>query len=239
MANPGIPTRTSHGLSVTDLGSAASSTFILLHERSANARVAMAAGAVGDDVIRDLWQQLAGHEADLLEYRRASDFHDEYARYRGLAYVFDSTADVNAATDKIINLPVNHKFKTDHRVDFRIIEGALPGGLAEDTNYWLRTIDSPNGTTTLTTTEGGASDINLTNGTGRAEMILNIKPDYASLLTAVDAALDEIELNLTQRAPTYDRANLDFTYSTRSTVDTATLRTKLSDIEALIDVVAA
>ena len=60
-----------------------------------------------------------------------------------------------------------------------------------------------------------------------------------SLRTALDAALDEIELNLTQRASTYNRANLEHDYSTRSTTDTTTLRTKLLDVENLIDTTPA
>jgi len=204
--------------------------------RSANTRrLEMAAGAVGDDAILDVWQKFADGEYRINEIRRLPDFHDEYSRYRGLAHTFNCTDDVNAATDKINGLPARHKFKTDHRVDFRIKEGALPGGLSENTNYFVRTVDSANGTVTLTAAEGGSSDIDLTNATGNAEMLLNIKPDLSNLLTAIDAVLDEIELNLTQRGVTYDRVNQETDYSTRDTTATSTLRTKLLDVENLID----
>lgn len=233
----GIPTSVSHDKAMADLLDEANALFVNSERVARENRVLMAAGTVSDEVIENVWRFFARTEKRLNEIRTAPDFHDEYARYRGLAYSFDSTADVNAATDAIINLPDNHKFKLDNRIEFRILEGALPGGLSEGTNYFGRTV----GTTTLTlsATESGGSNVNLTNGTGRAEMLVNIKPDYASLRTAVDAVLDEIELNLTQRAPTYDRANVDFTFSTRTIAQTATLRTKLTDVENLIDTIAA
>lgn len=233
----GLPTIKSHDRAIVDLLGEAASIFVNSENTARLRRIDMAAGTVDDDLIANLWQNFASWKIRLDQIRRAPDFHDEYARYRGLSYTFNCTDDVNAATDKIINLPDNHKFKTDNRVEFRINEGALPGGLSEATNYFIRTV----GTTdvTITTTEGGGADVNLTNGTGQAEMLVNIKPDYASLRTAVDAVLTEIETNLTQRAPTYVQASADFSYSTRSTVETATLRTKLTDVENLIDTVAA
>ena len=237
MANPGIPTTLSHGPAFSDLLPQASALFQQLYSNCNAKRIAMAAGAVSDEIILDLWIFLANAESRLLEYRKAPNFHDEYARWRGLSYRFNCTGDVNAATDRIINLPDNHKFKLDHRVEFIVQDGALPGGLSPATNYWLRDIQT--NAVGIGATEGAASNINLTNGTGTAELLQNFRPDYASLLTAVDAALDEIELNLTQRAPTYVRANLDLSYSTRDTTATATLRTKLQDIEDLIDAVAA
>lgn len=239
MANPGLPTSVSHNLSVENLSRLFDSILIRLSNTANSNRVAMAAGAVGDDAIKSLWDVFAKGEADIDEIRRTPDFQDNYARHRGLAYTFNCTDDVNAANDRIINLPTNHKIKVDHRVDFKIREGALPGGLAEGTNYWVRTIDSANGFITLTTTEGGATDINLTNGTGIAEMIVNIKPDLSALRTDIDQVLDEIELNLTQRGTTYDRPNWAHTASTRSTVETATLRTLLQDVEDLIDLTEA
>jgi len=239
MANPGIPTSSSHDKPMADLLKEFNSILITAERVARENRILMAAGNVDDSVIVGVWKFFANSELRVNEIRRTPDFHDEYARYRGLSFSFNCTDDINAAQDKIINLPTNHKFKTDHRVDFVIAEGVLPGGLAEVTNYFVRTVDAAAGTLTLTTSEGGASDINLTNGIGNAEMVLNIKQDLSAIRTAFDAALDEIELNLTQRAYTYDRPNVDFTYSSRTTGDTATLRAKLSDIEALIDVVAA
>lgn len=234
----GIPTSLSHDKAMTALVEEFNAILVNGKRVAETNRTAMAAGAVSDEVIENVWRHFAQAEKRIEEIRKAPDFHDAYARYRGLAYFFNCTDDVNAATDKIINLPVNHKFKTDHRVNFILNDGALTGGLAEDTNYFVRTVDQVNGTITLTATEGGATDINLTNATGTAEMVLNINPDLSNLRTAIDAALDEIELNLTQRAPSYDRTNVDFTWSTRSTTETGTLRTKLSDIEALIDTTA-
>jgi hypothetical protein len=235
----GIPTSTSHGSAMDSLVTEFNAILVNGERKARESRIAMASGPVSDLLIREVWEHFAYAEFRIEEIRRTSDFHDEYARHRGLSFFFNCTDDVNAATDKIINLPDNHKFKQDHRVDFKLIQGALTGGLSEGVNYFLRTIDSPNGTVTITTTEGGASDINLSNATGTAEMILNIKPDLSPLRTAIGAALTEIETNLTQRATTYDRENLEHTFSTRTAVETATLRTKLSDIEALIDVVAA
>jgi hypothetical protein len=239
MTNPGIPTTSSHSNAVAALISEANALLINGERLARVSRIDMAAGSVDDIVIKDVWDFFSRMESRLLEIRTASDFHDEYARDRGLAYAFNCTDDINASTEKIINLPANHKFKTDHRVEFILIQGSLTSGLSEGTNYWVRTVDKPNGTITLTTTEGGGSDINLSNATGTAEMIVNIKPDYSSILTAVDAILDEVEANLALRLFAYDRANLDYTYSTRTTGNTATLRTKFSDLEALIDVIAA
>lgn len=235
----GIPTSVSHDKAMDGLLNEFNAILVQGEKKARDNRILMAAGSVSDLIIRDVWEFFAKAEYRVLQIRRTPDFHDEYARHRGLAYFFNCTDDVNAATDKIINLPDNHKFKTDHRVDFKITEGALPGGLSENTNYFVRTVDAANGTVTLTATEGGGTDIDLTNGTGTAEMILNIKPDLASLIIALDAILDEIELNLTQRSTTYDRGNLTHTYLTRAIVDTATLRTKLTDFESLVDVVAA
>lgn len=237
MANPGIPTSLSHGNPMVDLLREFASTMIASEAEARTSRIAMAAGPVSDELIRTTWEFFADAESRINEIRRAPDFHNEYARFRGLAYSFNCTADINAATDAIINLPDNHKFKTDHRVDFILNDGALTGGLTVGTNVFVRTVAT--NTLTLTATEGGGADINLTNATGTAEMLVNIKPDLASLRTAIDAALDEIELDLTIRATTYDRSNVVHTYSTRSSVETATLQTKMTDIEALIDVIAA
>jgi len=239
MANPGIPTSASHDKSMESLLNEFNNILVTLQRTANEQRLAMAAGAVGDDIIKTVWDRFAVAEDRLLQIRRAPDFHDQYARYRGLAYTFNCTDDINAATDKIINLPTNHRFKTDTRVDFIIIEGSLPGGLSENTNYWIRSVDAAGGTVTVTTTEGGGTNINLSNGTGMAEMLLNMKPDLSTLFTEIDEVLDEIELNLGQRATTYDRANLEHDYSTRSTVDTSTLRDRLLDVENLIDVTAA
>lgn len=240
MANPGIPTRKSHDRAIAQLLDEADSLFILAAELSAAVRIEMAAGPVGDDRVSHLWQSCAEWKIRLNEFRRAPDFHDEYARYRGLSYTFDSTDDVNAAgaQEKIINLPDFHRFKADHRVEFRIIEGALAGGLSEGVNVWV--FEPLQTALSLTAAEGGAGGkINLSNAVGRAEMLVNIRPDYASLRTAVDDVLTEIETNLTQRAPVYDQANADFTYSTRSSVETAALRTDLAAVEALIDTITA
>lgn len=239
MANPGLPTSDSHGSSMDSVLNEFNNWLKTLYTTANTRRTEMAAAAVSDAVIKEIWDRFANAEDRLLEIRRTADFHDAYARYRGLSYEFHCTNNVNAATDKITDLPTNHKFKTDHRVDFTTLEGSLPGALAEDTNYWIRTAGAALGTVTLTTEEGGASDINLTNATGRARMNLNIKPDLSALFTAIDAVLDEIELNLAQRATTYDRPNLEHDYTTRSTVETATLRTKLQDVEDLIDVTEA
>lgn len=236
MAEVGIPTSKSRGNNITQLLDQFNAILEGLEDECRTKRILMAAGAVEDDVVYSLWITLAMAEANINTIRKTPDFHDSYARYRGLSYAFHCTNDINAATDKVINLPVNHLFVTNDPVDFVIREGSLPGGLSEDTNYFVRTVDAANGTLTLTTALDGATDINLTNGTGTAEMILNIKPNLASLRTAIDVALDEIELNLAIRAATYDRANLDLTYSTRSTVDTTTLQSDLQDIENLIDV---
>jgi len=230
-----LPTSTSHGISTDSAANKFNVLIVEAYNRCETDRTLMAAGVVGDDVILRLWDRLANIESEIKEIRRLPDFHDKYADYRGLQFQFNCTDDVNAATDKITNLPANHKFITDTRVDFTILEGALPGGLSEGTNYFIRTVDASGGTVTLTTTEGGGTDINLSNGIGVAFMTLNIKPDLADLLTALDAALDEIELNLTQRAVTYDRVNLEVDYSTRDTTSTGTLRTKLQDIEDLIN----
>jgi hypothetical protein len=235
----GIPTSVSHDKAMDGLLNEFNSLLVQGEKRARENRIAMAAGVVSDEVIRGVWEYFANAEYRINQIRRTPDFHDAYARFRGLAYSFNCTDDINAAQDKVINLPANHKFKTDHRVDFKISEGALPIGLAEDTNYFVRTVDAANGTLTLTTTEGGGSDININNGTGTAEMLLNIKPDLANLLTAMDAILDEIESSLTQRATTYDRANLGHVYSTRSTVETATLRTTFTDFENLVDIIPA
>jgi len=234
----GIPTSSSHDKAMDQLLTEFNALLVNGKSRAVADRVAMAAGSVSDDVINNLWNVFAFAEYRILEIRRAADFHDAYARHRGLSFSFNCTDDVNAATDLITNLPTNHKFITNHRVDFKLIQGALTGGLSEDTNYFVRTVDAANGTITLTDSEDGVSDVNLTNATGTAEMILNIKPDLATLLTAIDAILDEIELNLTQRGTTYDRANLAHTYSTRDTTSTATLRSALSDFEALVDTTA-
>ena len=237
MANPGIPTTQSHDRNMDDLCHEFNSKIIEAYNVCNSNRVAMAADAVGDNSIKELWNRLSDIHTRINTIRRAANFADQYAKQRGLTYRFDCTADINAATDKIINLPANHLWLTDHRVDFSIIEGALPGGLSEDTNYWVRTVDSPSGTITLSATEGGVSDINLTNGTGKAIMRLNIRPDINTLVTNLDAALDEIEANLTQRASTYgDRTIQAHTYSTRSTTETAALRTDLQAIEDKIDV---
>jgi len=238
MANPGIPTSESHDKSMESLLNEFNNILITLYRTANEQRLAMSAGAVGDDIIKLVWDRFAGAESRVLQIRRAPDFHDAYARYRGLAFTFNCTDDINASTEKIINLPTNHRFKTDTRVDFRIIEGALPGGLSENTNYWIRSVDAAGGTVTVTTTEGGGTNIDLSNAVGMAEMLLNIKPDLSSLITDIDEVLDEIELNLAQRATTYDRANLEHDYDTRSTVDTSTLRTKLLDVENLIDTTA-
>lgn len=239
MANPGIPTSASHNGSMETLMSEFNQIVVQLERTSRESRIVMAAGSVSDVVIKNVWDIFANGEDRLLDIRRAPDFHDQYARYRGLTYSFNCTDDINAAQEKITNLPVNHKFKTDHRVDFTIVEGALPGGLSENTNYWVRTVDAVNGTLTLATTEGGGSDINLSNGVGQAIMALNIKPDLSALFTAIDVVLDEIEANLTQRGSTYDRPNLEHDYSFRTTGDTAALRSDFSDVEALIDIVVA
>lgn len=235
----GIPTSVSHDKAMDNLLNEFNSLLVQGEKRARENRIIMAAGVVSDEVIRDIWEFFANAEYRINQIRRTPDFHDEYARHRGLAYSFNCTDDINAALEKIINLPANHKFKTDHRVDFKISEGALPGGLAENTNYFVRTVDAVNGTITLTATEGGGTDINLSNGTGTAEMILNIKPDLANLISSVDAILDEIELSLAQRASTYDRANLGHTYSTRSTVETATLRAAFATFEGLVDTIPA
>ncbi len=239
MANPGIPTSESHNKSMGSVLSEFNQILVQLERTARENRILMAAGSVSDVAIKGIWDTFASAEDRILDIRRTPDFHDSYARYRGLSYSFNCTDDINAAQEKIINLPANHKFKTDHRVDFVIVEGSLPGGLSEGTNYWVRTVDAAGGTVTLATTEGGGSDINLSNGTGQAVMALNIKPDLASLITAVDDVLDEIEANLTQRASTYDRINLEHDYSSRTTGDTAALRTDFSAIEALIDIVVA
>jgi len=236
MTNPGIPTNASHP-SLQDVLVQAAALFEQCELVAGAKRTEMAAGAVGDDVVNETWVFFASAEAQLKDFRKNANFHDAYARFKGLSYRFNCTDDVNAGNDRIINLPDNHKFKADHRVEFIIQNGALPTNLSEGTNYWVR--DLQLNALGVTTSEGGASNVNLTNATGTAEMLVNIRPDYNQLLTAVDAVLDEIELNLTQRAPSYDRANLGFTYSTRSTVETATLRTKLQDVENLIDIVSA
>ena len=235
----GIPTKTSHGGALDAILREFDVWLLTLYRTANDNRLTMASAAVSDLVIKNIWDIFADGESRINEIRRTPDFHDAYARYRGLSYSFNCTDDVNAATEKIINLPVNHKFKTNHRVDFKLIQGALTGGLAEGTNYFVRTVDTANGTITLTTAEDGATDINLSNAVGTAEMVLNIKPDLVSLRTAIDAALDEIELNLTQRASTYNRANLEHDYSTRSTTETTTLRSKLLDVENLIDTTPA
>lgn len=237
MANPGIPTRKSHDRALTALMDEADSVFIIMEELSSAVRAEMIAGAVGDDRISHLWQSFAEWKSRLNEFRRAPDFHDAYARYRGLAYTFDCTDNVNAATDKITGLPDFHRFKVDHRIEFRIIEGVLPTNLSEGTAYWGR--NPGQNDVELFSAEGGGTIINLTNAVGRAEMLVNIRPDYGSLRTAVDAVLTEVETNLTQRAPTYDQANADFTYSTRSSIETANLQSDLADVVALIDVIAA
>ena len=236
MANPGIPTTSSHDRNMDDLLHEFNGKIIEAYNICNSNRTDMAAGAVGDDTIKELWNRLADIHTSINRIRKTSNFADEYAKARGLVYRFNCTDDVNAATEKITNLPANHGFLTDHRVDFSIIEGALPGGLSEETNYWVRTVDAPNGTITLSATEGGASDINLSNGTGKAWMRLNIRPDISSLVTALATALTEIETNLTQRSSTYgSRTTQEHTYSTRDTTATATLRGDLQDIEDLID----
>jgi len=232
----GIPTSVSHDKAIIELLGEFNHLLVQSERIARENRIAMAAGAVSDLVIKNVWDWFANAEFRIDEIRRTPDFHDEYARYRGLAYTFNCTDDISAANDRVLNLPANHRFKTDHRVEFILNEGALPSPLAENTNYFVRTV--LNQALTLTTTESGGTDINLLNGVGTAEMVLNIKPDLGSLRTNIDLVLDEIELNLTQRATTYDRLNVEHTYSTRSSVETATLQTRLQDVEDLIDVVA-
>ena len=242
MANPGIPTSVSHSKDVAQLMTEFNAILINSERIARENRILMAAGSVSDLTIKNVWEHFAHVEDRINEIRRTPDFQDNYARHRGLAYTFNclnsgSGGDIQAAQDKILNLPTNHKFKTDTRVDFKLIEGTLPGGLSEGTNVWIRTVAATD--VTLSATEGGASDINLTGNTGMAEMVANIKPDLANLRTNIDLLLDEIELNLTQRGTTYDRPNITHTYSTYTTANTATLRGLFSDIEADIDVVAA
>lgn len=233
----GIPTSKSHDRAIDALLNEFNAILVNGERVARETRIAMAAGAVTDLVIRDMWDKFARHEDRINQIRRIPDFHDQYARFRGLSYNFNSTDDVQAALDQIRNLPDNHKFKTDHRVDFKINEGSLPGGLAENTNYFVRTISS--NALTLTTSEGGGSDIDLTNGVGTAEMLLNIKPDLGALRTSLGDIITEIETNLIQRSTTYDRPNLEHIYSTRSSGETAALQADLATFEALIDVIAA
>lgn len=238
MANPGIPTSKSHDRDVAQLATEFNAILINSERIARENRILMAAGPVSDLIIKTVWEHFASAEDRINEIRRTPDFQDNYARHRGLAYTFNCTDDITGgAQDQIENLPTNHKYKTDMRVDFRLIEGVLPNNLDEGTNYWVRTVNATD--LTLTTTEGGGSNINLTTAVGMAEMLINIKPDLATLRTDIDLALDEIEANLTQRGTTYDRPNIDHTYSTYSSANTAALRTILSDIEAGIDVVAA
>lgn len=239
MTNPGIPTSESHNKSMDSVLSEFNSILVNIERNSRETREAMAEGSVSDLVIKNSWDIFANAEDRILDIRRTPDFHDAYAKYRGLSYKFNCTDDINAAQEKITNLPANHKFKTDHRVDFIIVEGSLPSGLSEGTNYWVRTVDAANGTVTLATTEGGGSNINLSNATGMAVMNLNIKPDLAALITAIDVVLDEIEANLVQRATTYNRSILSHTHLGRTIGETANVRSDYSDIETLIDIVTA
>ena len=237
MANPGIPTSLSHGKAIPEI--LAEINGILVNgERVARLnRIDMAAGPVSDEVIRTVWHHFADAESRLTDIATSPDLRDDYAQYRGLYYEFNCDTNINATNDTITGLPNGHKFKTDHRLKFKLIDGTLPGGITETAHFWGRTI----GTTTMTisATEGGASDVDLTAGSGTAAVYVNIKQEYQSILVAIDAILDEIEANLAIRGTTYNRANLREDYSTRDSTATATLRTKLSDFEALIDTVAA
>lgn len=239
MANPGIPTSESHNKSIDSVMHEFNGILVNIERNARETRLAMAESSVSDLVVKNSWDIFANAENRILDIRRTPNFHDAYARYRGLSYKFNCTDDINAAQEKITSLPTNHKFKTDHRVDFTIIEGSLPGGLSEGTNYWIRSVDAVNGTITLSTTEGGGSDINLSNGVGMAVMNLNIKPDLSALITAIDVVLDEIEANLVQRATTYNRTTLSHDYSGRPTLETVDVRSDYSDIETLIDIVIA
>jgi hypothetical protein len=237
MVNPGAPTSISHGKSVPALLDEINSIFVNGERTARTNRIAMAAGPVSDEVIRVVWHHFANAEVRLTDIATAPDLRDDYAKHRGLYYEFNSSTNIDAGNDTITGLPANHKFKTDHRLKLKLIDGTLPGGLTETDHFWGRTIGST--TMTVSATEGGGSDVDLTTGSGTAAIYVNIKQEYQAILVAMDAILDEIEANLEIRGTTFDRPNLEEDYSTRSTADTATLRTKFSDLEALIDIIPA
>lgn len=238
MAVRGIPTTAARGgrKDMNEILREFDAILINLNSMASQNRAAMIAGDVGDDVIANVWLSLAQAKKRIEEIRKMPDFQDEYARFMGLAYTFDCSDDVNAATDVIRNLPDNHPFVKNDPVDFLLIDGALTGGLSVGVNYFVRTVDV--NTITLTDALDGISDINLSNAVGSAQMIVNIKPNLAALRSGIDVALTQIQENLAQRAYGYDQPNVDFTYSTRSTLDTGTLQDDLLDIVNLIDTAA-
>lgn len=237
MVNPGAPTSLSHGKAIDDILTEVNSIFVNSERLARETRLDMVAGPVSDEVVRVVWHHFANAESRLTDIATYPDLRDDYANYRGLYYEFNCNTNINATNDTITGLPSGHKFKTDHRLKFKLIDGTLPGGLSETSHFWGRTIG--NTTITVAATEGGASDVDLTTGSGTAAMYVNIKQEYQAILVAIDAILDEIEANLGIRQTTFNRPILREDYSTRSPAETATLRTKFSDLEALIDIIPA
>lgn len=233
-----IPTKQSQGQPLDDLVTQGANLLASVRAQAVTWKANMVAGPVNAEVI----EQIASYMSDVLpkfqDMKTRAGFNDLYARMVGPSFQDWDMASINATANRIIGLP-DHSFVVDDRIVIRRRDGTIPTGLAFDTNYWVVAINVVSEWIQVSTTEGG-SVIGLTDdGSGRADILFNVQPVLGAItdagsIVAIQTeleAMDKVDASGWHQARKIDDTQPDgFSHNTYSSVETATLQTKLQDL---------
>lgn len=240
-----VPTTLSEGQKLSDLVTQGANLMASIRSQSVAWKADMVAGAVNAEVIERIASYMADVLPKLQDMTRKQGFDDAYARNVGPAFLIDNT-DVNTGTDRLTGMD-DHTFTVDDRVIWpaRFVDGALPTGFSEGTNYWV--VSAPASTLQLSTTKSGAAvDITVA-GTGTSELLYNINPVWGAITNPSTGSIFDIQVELEamdkvdasgwHQARKIDDTQPDgYSHNTYSSAETATLQTQL---QALIDDIRA
>ena len=234
-----MPTRQSEGQALSDLVTQGANLLASVRAQSVSWKASMAS-----DVNAELIEQIAGYMADVLpklqDMKARAGFNDLYARLVGPSFQDWDMESINTTANRVTGLP-DHNFTVDDRIVIRRNLGTIPTPLVYDTNYWVVAINVPSEWIQISLTQGGAA-INLTAaGSGRADLLYNIQPVFGDITTASTglmaliqielAAMDKVDASGWHQARKISAAEVTgFVHNTYSSVETATLQTKLQDL---------
>lgn len=208
--------------------------------------------AAGDTAIREIIDRIykpftrstasGGFWNTIQDLSAGAHFKNFYSAQLSKRISFDPIDDVNLANNQI-TLDGN-KLDIDEKI---VIEGpgTPPGGLVKGTNYWVKAKVGQQ--ITFAATLGGAEiDLVAPKGSGLCFVDARLAADFTTLITALEAVIDEIIVEVPVAAITLELLFVTFDKALASSVDglaekvltsvqTATLQTKLQDVVDAID----
>ena len=215
---------------------------------SINEKAKLAAGNVAiEQIIDNIYLPFARRSSDggiwhtIQEFSIGKLFQNFYANqlFQRLSY---EPGDANLTTDRV-SLDGN-TFPLDAKVEWQGT-GTPPAPLTKGTNYWVK--DKQGQGISFSATLGGAKIDLTTQGTGSTFVSLRVGADFNTLITEVEAVIDEIIAMVPVTTTTLELRNVKFDKGLISSTNglqqmvltpaqTATLRTKLQAVTDAIGV---